>query len=158
MPIVQPTSEFPLALDTCVLTHLQNRHQYAMDGVKEYQKNTKQYPAITAITVFEKNFGTQNSLVKGHITGEQAESYQTRLQGVVGLSKVLEFNEAAAEIAAYISARLTKKEQGRLLCDLFIVSTVLAHHYGLATQNRKDMEQIGACLPDNQFFRLAIWK
>ena len=72
---------------------------------------------------------------------------------------VLDFNQLAANIAAYIFARLSKSQRNKHWCDVFIVATALAHGYGVATRNQRDFEMIGQHPPPSApILYLAIWK
>ncbi len=71
---------------------------------------------------------------------------------------IIDFDQKASEIAAHIFARLSQSDKNKHWRDLFIVATAVSHNYGLATQNKKDMELIANHLPQDIDLRLVIWK
>jgi predicted nucleic acid-binding protein len=165
MPIIVAPPETPLVLDSDVFTHLRNNHKYVNGKISEYLRITKQFPALTSITVFEASVGTQNQLAENSLSEEQAFIYQQRLSNFIQRHKILPFDQKAAEIASYIYPRIPRKElrkdkgkEKNFWKDIFIVSTAIAHNFGLATQNKKDMELIANHLPEGLDLRLAIWK
>lgn len=72
---------------------------------------------------------------------------------------VLPFNQQAAEIAAYIFPRLTRKERKDHWPDALIAATVVAHEYGIATLNRTDFEMLARHIPPAYApLRIELWK
>jgi predicted nucleic acid-binding protein len=68
-------------------------------------------------------------------------------------------DEGAARIAAYVFARLSKKDRNEHWCDVFIAATALSHGHGVATRDQGDFTLIANHLPfSHQILRLAIWK
>lgn len=158
MPIISASPQNTLALDNNIFTHLRNKQLYVLKNIFEHQSNTKTSPVIPSTTVFEANFGIQNALAKKLITHEQAINQKQELDKLLVNHQIIDFNQSASEIAAYIFARLSKSDRNKHWRDLFIVATAVSHGYGLATQNQKDMELIANHLPDDLNLRLAIWK
>lgn len=166
MPIIIAPPETPLIIDTVILTHLINEHSYVKKAINVYVSNTKKFPALSSMTIFEALHGTELEVVKGNITIEKAEFYRQRITNFVNtLDRVLPFDQKAAEIAAYVYPRIPKeklrKQKGKekkFWQDVFIMATAISHNYGLATQNEKDAELIANYLPDNVYLRLAVWK
>jgi predicted nucleic acid-binding protein len=158
MLILDFPPELPLALDNDIFTHLRSKQKYALDKVKQHLFQTKRFPVVPSTTVFEVNFGIQKGLVKKAFTEEQANFQKQQIEQLLLNYPVIDFNQSASEIAAYIFARLSKTDKNKHWRDLFIVATAVAHNYGLASQNRKDMELIANYLPGGLDLRLAIWK
>ena len=158
MPIIDSPPELPLALDNDIFTHLRNKQKFILEQVKKHYSNTRKLPVIPSLTIFEANFGIQKALVTNKISSEQAD-FQFQVINILSANHtVISFDQRASEIAAYIFARLSKSDKNQHWRDLFIVATALAHNYGLATQNKRDMELIAKHLPENLNLRLAIWK
>lgn len=158
MPIVDAPPETPLVIDTDIVSHLRNKREYVEKNIKTHFFNTKQFPAITAITVFEANQGIESELNKQKISVEQADVFRLHINTLIQNHRILPFDQKAAEIAAYIFARLSKSDRNKHWRDLFIVATAIAYNYGLATQNKRDMELLADHLPKNTYLRSAIWK
>lgn len=150
--------ELPLALDNNIFTHLRNKQRYVLEKAKQHLFDTKRFPVIPSTTVFEANFGIQNAIVKRKITEEQANYQKQEIDRLLLSYPVIDFNPKASEIAAYIFARLSQSDKNKHWRDLFIVATVISHGYGLATQNKRDIELIAKYLPQELDLRLAIWK
>jgi predicted nucleic acid-binding protein len=158
MPIISASPENLLALDSDIFTHLRNKQPYVLRKIAEHSIHTKTFPAIPSTTFFEANFGIQKALVKNEITLEIATSQKKEIDNLLVNHSVIDFNQRASEIAAYIFARLSQSDKNKHWRDLFIVATAVSHNYGLATQNKKDMELIANHLPEGVDLRLAIWK
>lgn len=158
MLITDSPSELPLAIDTNILTHLRNKQSYVLKQVENHFRNTRKLPAIPSLTVFEANAGIQKALATNQITNEQADFQLQIINTLSAHHTVISFDQKAAEIAAYIFARLSKSDKNKHWRDLFIVATAIAHNYGLATQNKRDMELIANHLPPNMDLRIAVWK
>lgn len=159
MPIIVAPAETPLILDTDIFSHLRNQKEYVLNHIKNHFSNTKQLPAITAITVFEAIQGIESAVVKNSILPEEANLFRQRTKILTSQHRVLTFDQSAAEITAYIFPRLSQANRNKHWRDLFIVAIALANNFGLATQNRKDIELIAKHLPENhKYLRLAVWK
>jgi predicted nucleic acid-binding protein len=158
MLILDFPPELPLALDNDIFTHLRNKQKYVLDKVNQHLFQTKRFPVIPSTTVFEANFGIQKGLVKKTFTEEQANYQKQQIEQLLLSYPVIDFNRRASEIAAYIFARLSQSERNKHWRDVFIVATAIANNYGLATQNKRDMELISKYLPEEFDLRLAIWK
>lgn len=158
MPIIDSPPDLPLALDNNIFTHLRNKRPYVLEQIKKHFINTRSLPVIPALTVFETNFGIQNALVKKQITPEQADFQKREIDKLLANHLIISFERGASEIAAYVFARLSQSDRNKHWRDVFIVATAVANNYGLASQNKKDMELIAEQLPDGLNLRLAIWK
>jgi predicted nucleic acid-binding protein len=158
MPIITASPKNLLALDSDIFTHLRNKQRYVLLEIAEHKKHKKQFPVIPSTTLFEANFGIQKALFKNEITVETADFQKKEIDRLLENHSVIDFNQRASEIAAYIFARLSQSERNKHWRDLFIVATAVSHNYGLATQNKKDMELIANHLPEGLDLQLAIWK
>ncbi|MCD9188555.1 MAG: type II toxin-antitoxin system VapC family toxin [Pyrinomonadaceae bacterium] len=158
MPIVESPPDLPLAIDNNVFTHLRNKQPYLLEYVKKHFVNTRRLPVIPSLILFESNFGIQKALVTNKISAEQAAFQIQEINKLASIHTVIDFNQKAAEIAAYIFARLSKSDKNQHWRDLFIAATAIANNYGLATQNKRDMELIASHLPTALDLRIAIWK
>ncbi len=158
MPIIESPPDLPLALDNDVFTHLRNKQSYILDCVKRHFLNTRRLPVIPSLIIFEANFGIQKALVTNKITEEQVNFQIQEINNLTKNHTIIDFNQKAAEIATHIFARLSKSDKNKHWRDLFIVATAIAYNYGLATQNKRDMELIAKHLPDGLSLSLAIWK
>lgn len=158
MPIIDSTPETPLSLDNNIFTHLRKKQPYVLQHIKSHIFNTGKLPVIPSLTIFEANFGIQNAIFRNLISDEQANSHLQIINKLATMHTIISFDQKAAEIAAYIFARLSKSDKNNHWRDLFIVATALSHNYGLATQNKRDMELIGNHLPPEMDLRIAIWK
>ena len=158
MLILEFPPELPLALDNNIFTHLRNKQKYVLDNIKNHLFNPKSFPVIPSTVVFEATFGIQKSLVKQNLTEEQASFQQKEIDKLLLSCSVIDFNQKASEIAAYIFARISQSDRNKHWRDLFIVATAISHGYGLVTQNKRDMELIASYLPEDVDLRLAIWK
>ncbi len=157
MPIINAPSDTPLVIDTDIFSHLRNRQKYVEENIRNHFSNTKQFPAITAITVFEAIQGVESELNKSKISNEQADIFRQRINELIQKHQVLSLNQRASEIAAFIFPRLSKSNRHKHWRDMFIISIALAHNFGLVTQNKRDAELIASLLPDDMFLRLAVW-
>ena len=158
MPIIDSPPELPLAIDNDVFTHLRNKRPYVLEQIKKHRSDTMKLPVIPSLTIFEANFGIQKALATNQLTEEHA-NFQFQIINILSANHtVISFDQRASEIAAYIFARLSQSDRNKHWRDAFIVATAIAHNYGLATQNKRDMELIAKHLPDSLDLRLAIWK
>jgi predicted nucleic acid-binding protein len=158
MAIVDALPETPLVLDTNIFSHLRNKQSYVLQAVKTHFSATKQFPALTSITIFEALQGIEKEAAKNKITEDAANKYRQRINELAQTHQILAFDYKAAQIAAYVLPRLTQAERNKHWQDVFIVSTALAHNFGFVSQNKKDVQLIAQHLPENMFLRLAIWK
>lgn len=72
---------------------------------------------------------------------------------------VLPLDEKAARIAAYVFARLSRRERNEHWCDVFVAATALSHGHGVATRNQGDFTLIASHLPSShEILRIANWK
>lgn len=174
MSIIDAPPETPLVIDTNIFSHLRNGNDYVKNEIAKYFSNTKSFPAISSMTIFEANYGVDMQVAQKKINLEKAIEFRQNINNALGsISKILPFDQRASEIASYIYAHLlvneskwlkqrkSKKKKGsreaKIWQDVFIVSTALSHNYGLASQDT-DIEIIAKYLPDNVYLRLAIWK
>jgi predicted nucleic acid-binding protein len=159
MPIGAVLPETTLALDNDVFTHWRNSQTYVLREITEHFKRLKSPPALTSMTIFEAFQGVENEERKNKITSTQAQQYRDRIKHLSESCLVLPFEQNAAAIAAYIYSRLTPQQLQKHWKDLFIAATVVAHGYGIATQNIRDFKLISDHLPDSHpLLRLAVWK
>ena len=156
--LISASNEIPLALDNNIFTHLRNRQSYILRKIIEYNAHTKDFPVIPSTTLFEANFGIQKALVKNEISHEKSTYLHQEIDRLLINHRIIDFDRKASKIAAYIFARLSQSDRNKHWRDLFIVATAISHNYGLATQNKKDMELIANHLPESLDLRLAIWK
>jgi predicted nucleic acid-binding protein len=95
----------------------------------------------TAVSVFEIRCGLSMMA-----TGQKRSALTTRfeqwLAGVVG-SRILSFDEIAAEHAAEVTAERKARGRPGEARDTMIAGIVLANHATLATRNVKHFEDIG---------------
>lgn len=176
MSIIVAPPETPLVIDTNIFSHLRNEQTYVKNEIAKYFSNTKSFPAISSMTIFEANYGINNQLAQpqNNLKIEEANEFRQNINNTLSrISKILPFDQRAAEIAAYVYANLlanepkwlqkrkSKKKKGnreaKIWQDVFIISTELSHNYGLASHDT-DIEVIAKYLPDGMFLRLAVWK
>ena len=149
------TPEALLVVDNDLFSHWRTSHEYVRLGFDRYLSRHKRLPALASIVVFETLSGFPRDL-SGSVESRLAEK-SGRLQELVRSTEVLPFDLRAAELAAVIFTRLTRKQQRRN--DLFIAATALAHGCGVATRNRKDFEAIGSLLPaDFGLLYIDAWR
>lgn len=175
MPLLLALPETPIVIDTDIFSHLRNEQPYVKEEIAKYFSNTKSYPALTSMTIFEANYGINNQSAKKVTLPEQVAQFSKSINdSLIEISQILPFDQKSAEIASFIYPHLllnesawlrkrkSKKKKGNrekfIWQDVFIISTALAHNFGFATQNREDAEIIAKYLPPNMDLRLAIWK
>src|SRR5215203_242246 len=163
MPIINAPPETPLVIDTNIFSHLRNGNEYVKNEITKYFSNTKSFPAISSMTIFEANYGIDNQLAQKKIDLEEASEFRQNINNTLnGISKILPFDQRAAQIAAYtythllvneakwLQQRKSKKRKGnreaKIWQDVFILSTALSHNYGLASPDT-DIEVIAKYLP-----------
>lgn len=148
-----------LALDTDVLTDWRARKPATVEAVKAYIATAKVPPALTSTTVFEMLHGFEKSAFLSGVVSERTSQDREHARILTRDCTVLSFNEDAAEIAAYIFPRLSRKERNEHWADVFIAATALAHSYGVVTRNRSDYELIARHTPvHHPPLRIAVWK
>ena len=161
MSFEAPPPGTSLALDNNVFTHWRNRHQYVLDAITEYQSEFKVLPALTSITVFEALHGVEDDIVRKGGLAEPWLEARGRIDELVSNCIILPFNETAAAIAAYVFPRLlprlNREQRKRAWADIFIAATVVAHNYGLVSQDRA-FETIAQFLPKGQRLYTAVWE
>jgi predicted nucleic acid-binding protein len=174
MSIIHAPPETPLVIDTNIFSHLRNGNELVKNEIAKYFSNTKSFPAISSMTVFEANYGIYSQLAQQNIDLEKANEFHQNVNNTLSkISKILPFDQRASEIAAYIYAHLlvneskwlqkrkSKKKKGnreaKIWQDVFIISTALSHNYGLASPDT-DIEVIAKYLPPNIDLRFAVWK
>ena len=148
-----------LALDNDVLNDWRAGKPTTLQAIKDYTSATKALPALTSVTVFKMMHGFEKAAV---IAGGMTERIKVDMECAKTLTVecgVLDFNQEAAEIAAYIFPRLSQKERNKHWSDVLVVATALAHEHGVATRNRSDFELISKYIPPHYpALRLHIWK
>lgn len=147
-----------VALDNDVLNNWRTGNPVVLAAITNYITLAKAAPALTSITIFEMMHGFENAIIKNGVT----DRLRRDLDHARELTKeciVLPFNQDAAEIAAYIFPRLSRKEQTAHQADMFMAATALAHEYGIATRNRSDFELLAKHIPPRYPpLRIEVWK
>lgn len=160
MSFEEPPPGTSIALDNKVFTHWRNRHQYVLDAITRYQSEFKVPPALTSITVFEALHGIEKDIFSSGLA-EPWQEAKGRIDELVRNCIVLPVNETAAAIAAYVfprlMPRLSRKDRKKAWADIFIAATVIAHNYGLVT-NDKDFNLIAELLPDGRRLYVTAWR
>ncbi len=147
-----------VALDNDVLNNWRSRNPAILTAITNYVSIVKAPPALTSITVFEMMHGFENAVIQ-HGTSERLKRDLDHARQLTKECTVLSFNQEAAEIAAYIFPRLSKKERKDHWADMFIAATVLAHDYGVVTRNRSDFELLANHTPPKYApLRIEVWK
>lgn len=158
MPTAPPLDDTPLLLDNDVFTHWRNQSPYAVAAINDYFTRLKAHPKLAAITIFEAQWGIEK-LAQQSGPAEALAQRRAVLQQLMQTCGVLDFNQRAATVAAYIFARLSKSQRNKHWKDVFVAATALAYSHGVATGNRQDFELIGQHLPSYApLLHLAIWK
>lgn len=152
-PVLPETS---LVLDNNILTAWRYQKQGVLEAIAAYQSRLKFLPALTSMTVYEALYGFENSQVKSNKLSEQTKQDRIKTELLIKACVVLPFNQASAEIAAYIIPRLPKNIPKDTLLDALIAATALGHGFGVATRD-KGFELIGNNTPDHLILRLAFW-
>ena len=159
MTIGPRPAHLALALDNDVLTDWRARKPATLQAIRDYIAAVKVPPALTSTTVFEMMQGFERAAV---LSGGMTDRTRLDMEHARALTRdciVLPFNEQAAEVAAYVFARLSQSERNKHWTDVFIAATSLAHEYGVATRNRADFELIASHTPPHYpALRLQIWK
>jgi predicted nucleic acid-binding protein len=147
-----------VALDNDVLNNWRTNNATIVSAIDNYVAITKTPPALTSITVFELMHGFENAIVQNGMN-ERLEQDIHHARDLTRECAILPFNQEAAEIAAYIFPRLTRKEKKDHWADALIVATVIAHEYGIATLNRIDFEMLATHVPPQYpRLRIEVWK
>ncbi len=147
-----------VALDNDVLNNWRTGNAQIVLAIDNYVARTKAPPALTSITVFEMLHGFENAIVQSGMN-ERLKTDMTHANSLIKECQVLPFNQEAAEIAAYIFPRLTRKQKKDLWADMFIAATAIAHDYGVATLNRIDFELLSMHVPPRYpALRIEVWK
>lgn len=154
-PVLEETT---IALDNDVFTYWRKGNGPILQAVSEYIRKHKSPPALPSVTIFEAIYGLRKKSDEQWNLNQVIQQDLRRTQGFAASCTVLDFNYAAAEIAAFVCGRLSKNMSKDLMRDVFIASIALAHGHGIATWNRKDFELIAANLPpDYTILRIATW-
>jgi predicted nucleic acid-binding protein len=159
MPWAAATSETLLAFDTSVFSNWRRGRQDTKARILEYLAlHEGVMPALTSMTVFEVLLGIEKETVRH--PSKDVEQHRKNTQKLFDeIGTVLPFSDMAAELAAYLYARLGRSKQGRHWQDILITATALANGYGVATANAADFRMIGDLLPAGwEPLYLAIWK
>ena len=153
------TSQTPLALDNDVFTDWRNGRPHILNLVQAYQERQKLPPALTAMTAFQARFGFEKERARLGALDERFERARVGMERMIEECGVLEINQQATAIAAFVFAHLSASERNRHWADVFIAAAAMAHGYGVATRNQRDFELIGQYLPSYApVLFLAIWK
>jgi len=148
-----------VAFDNDILNLWRTQTPAILKAIAEYIALVKSPPALTSTTVFEAMHGFEKVAAQSGTLDERAKRDREHTQKLISECTVLPFNQAAAEIAAYIFPRLSRSERARHWKDMFIAATALAHDYGVATRNRSDYELIAKHVPPHYPpLRIEVWK
>ena len=145
-----------LVLDNNILTAWRYKKRGVLEAIAAYQSRLKLFPALTSITVYQALYGFENRASKSNELDEQTRQDRIKTERLIESCIVLSFDQAAAEIAAYIIPRLSKNIPKETLLDALIAATALAHGHGVATRD-KGFELTGKITPDHLILRLAVW-
>jgi predicted nucleic acid-binding protein len=146
-----------VALDNDVLNNWRTGNPAILAAITNYIRSAKAPPALTSITIFEMMHGFENAVIQNGMTDRLIRDLD-HARELTKECMVLPFNQEAAEIAAYIFPRLSRKEQKAHQADMFMAATALAHEYGIATRNRTDFELIAKHIPPQYpALRIEIW-
>ncbi len=147
-----------VALDNDVLNDWRFRKPATLAAISNYISIVKAPPALTSVTIFEMMHGFENALIQ-HGMSDRLSRDLDHARELTRECTVLPFNQEAAEIAAYMFPRLSKKERKDHWADMLIAATVLAHEYGVATRNQTDFELIAKHTPTTYPpLRIEVWK
>lgn len=159
MTIGPRPAHLALALDNDVLNDWRARRPTTLQAVNAYIAAAKVPPALTSATVFEMMHGFERAAV---LAGGMTDRIRLDVEHARALTRdcvVLPFNQEAAEVAAYIFARLSKSQRNQHWGDVFIAATALVHEYGVATRNGDDFRLIADHMPLHYpALRIQIWK
>jgi predicted nucleic acid-binding protein len=147
-----------VALDNDVLNNWRTGNPTILAAITNYIRTTKTPPALTSTTVFEMMHGFE----KVGVQNGMSDRLKLDLDHARELTKeclVLPFNQEAAEIAAHIFPRLSRKERKDLWADMFVAATVLAHEYGIVTRNKRHFDLLAKHVPSHYpSLRVVVWK
>ena len=155
--IESPPPGTSLALDSDVFNDWRFLRPKTIESITQYQAERKDLPALTSFTVFESLIGFEKQASQSALQESQRQARRFA-ENLVRSCTVLPFDQAAAEIAAYIFGRMGHAQGNRLRKDVFIASTAIAHGYGLVSRNRRDFELIADLVPAGRNLYLEIWK
>lgn len=124
----------PLLLDTDTLSELSRGNAMVAAQARTYLTAFGRL-TISAITVFERLRGYREAIRAGKLLQRQQQAFEALVQTCL----VLPFDDAAADVAATIWSRSTRRAQ-RNLGDLLIASIAVARKVPLVTRNRRDFE------------------
>jgi predicted nucleic acid-binding protein len=124
----------PLLLDTDTLSELSRGNATVTAQARAYLGAFGRL-TISAITVFERLRGYRVAI---H-AGKPLHAQQQAFEGLVQSCLVLPFDDTAADVAATIWARSTRRAQ-KNLGDLLIASIAVSRRVPLVTRNRRDFE------------------
>jgi predicted nucleic acid-binding protein len=129
----------PLLLDTDTLSELSRGNATVTSQARAYLAAFGRL-TISTITVFERLRGYRVAIRAGKPLHAQQQAFEALVQSCL----VLPFDDTAADVAATIWARSTRRAQ-KNLGDLLIASIAVARRVPLVTRNRRDFEAfIGA--------------
>lgn len=124
----------PLLLDTDTLSELSRGNATVAAQARAYLTAFGRF-TISAITVFERLRGYRVAIR----AGKPLHAQQQAFEALVRTCLVLPFDDAAANVAATIWSRSTRRAQ-KNLGDLLIASIAVARRVPLVTRNRRDFE------------------
>jgi predicted nucleic acid-binding protein len=115
MPLGLMPPDVVVAIDNDVLNDWRFRKPATLAAVSNYIGLVKAPPALTSVTVFEMMHGFENALIQQG-TSDRLSRDSHHARELTRECTVLPFNEEAAEIAAYMFPRLSKKERKNHCC------------------------------------------
>jgi predicted nucleic acid-binding protein len=142
-----------------VFSDWRRQQTHTVSLIKDYRATKRVLPSVTTVTIFEARHGFEKEIARLGSLDQKAEQQRQEMEQLIRSCIILDFNERAAAIAAYVFARLSQSQRNQHWRDVFIAATAFAHDHGLATRNQADFELIGQHLPAYApTLHLAIWK
>lgn len=140
----------PALLDSDILSELTRGNARVVARARDYLVAHGRL-AFSSVTLFERLRGYQAALGEGKPYEKQLAQFNLFAASCI----VVPFDEPAAERAAALWARSSRRLRGPLLGDLLIAATAAAHGRVLVTRNRRDFEPLAELLDGE--LRLADW-
>lgn len=134
-----------IVLDTNVVSEFMKQQPNPI-VVDWLQSQLSENVFTTAITVFEIQHGL-NVLSDGKRKRGLIHQFELAMQHDFA-GRILDFDQAAAIVAARISAEYKRQGQGADVRDMQIAGIAVAKGWALATRNTKDFRLSGAKLTD----------
>lgn len=128
-------------LDTDTLSLLARGHERVVERASRYLRAHGRL-TMSAITVFERLRGYRSALERGR-------PYELPMRRFVALARqshVVAIDDAVADHAAQIWARVGARARGQLV-DLLVIASASAHGMPVATRNHADFQHFAAVAP-----------